>query len=197
MQNLRSPEGTIPATLKNHNKQAMKTRPRPSKFQTRQYRGIPIREARASIHVQPNAKDIAGATQESPDNCAYARCLKRTYEAANVYVFKTVAYIQTLDEEGKPVIERYLVKTYARDYLMRFDHGEKVPPGGFVFHRPNRSATLSYKQKEGLRRRKAGKISPRLTAGEKPKVKNFSLRRGTGLVHPFCGDDQITVRKAA
>ena len=170
---------------------------RPSKFQARVFRGIPIREARASIHVQPNAKDISGATQESPDNCAYARALKRTYDCQNVYVFKTVAYIETLDEQGAPVIERYLVKTYARDYLVRFDGGEKVAPGGFVFHRPNRSMTLAYKLKEGLRRRKAGKISPRLSAGQKPKIKNFSMRRGTGQVHLFCGADQIKVKQAA
>jgi hypothetical protein len=175
----------------------MKRRPRPSKFQARVFRGIPIREARASIHVQPNARDISGATQESPDNCAYARALKRTYDCQNVYVFKTVAYVETLDEAGAPIIERYLVKTYARDYLLRFDHGEKVGPGGFVFHRPNRSNTLSYKQKEGLKRRRAGKQSPRLSPGQRPKIKNFSLRRGTGQVHPFCSADQIKVKQAA
>jgi hypothetical protein len=108
-----------------------------------------------------------------------------------------VAYVETLDEAGAPIIERYLVKTYARDYLLRFDHGEKVGPGGFVFHRPNRSNTLSYKQKEGLKRRRAGKISPRLAAGQRPKIKNFSLRRGTGQVHPFCSADQIKVKQAA
>jgi hypothetical protein len=171
-------------------------RTRPSKYQSREFRGIPIREARASIHVQPNASDIKGATQESPDNCAYARCLRRVLDAPNVYVFKTIAYIQTLDENGKPIIERYRVKTYARDYLLRFDHGEKVAPGGFVFHRPNRSNTLSYKQKQGAKYYKEGKKSPRLKAGEKQVVKHYSMRNGKGQVHLFCGEDQIKVRKA-
>lgn len=157
------------------------------------FRGIPIREARASIHVQPNDKDIKGATQESPDNCAYARCLRRTMEAPNVYVFKTIAYIQTLDERGIPIIERYMVRSYARDYIMRFDHGEKVAPGGFVFHRPNRSNTLNYKQKQDAKRKR----SPHKKSGQKPEMKNFSMRRGTGQVHLFCSEDQIKVRKAA
>lgn len=160
------------------------------------FRGIPIKEALASIHVQPNAGDIKGATQESPDNCAYARCLKRTLDAANVFVFKTVAYIESLDEKGRTVMLRYNVKTYARDYLVRFDHGEHVQPGGFVFHRPHKSQTLNYKQKQGAKYRQEGKKSPRISAGQKPKLTNFSLRNGKGQVHLFCGEDQIRVRAA-
>lgn len=161
------------------------------------FRGIPIQEAKASIHVQPNTADIRGATTESPDNCAYARCLKRTLDAANVFVFKTVAYIESLNEKGQAVMLRYMVKTYARDYLLRFDHGEKIAPGGFVFHRPNRSNTLNYKQKDGNKRYRAGKKSPRTSTGKKPDMKNYSLRNGKGKVHLFCSEDQIKVRQAA
>lgn len=160
------------------------------------YRGIPIQEARAAMHVQPNQKDISGATQESPDNCAYARCLKRTLDAANVFVFKTVAYVESLNERGQAVMLRYVVKTYARDYLLRFDHGEKIQPGGFVFHRPARSRTLTYKQKEGNRRYKEGKRSPRLTKPGPQKPKEYSLRNGKGQVHLFGGEDQIKTKKA-
>jgi hypothetical protein len=157
------------------------------------FKGIPVREARASIHVQPNQKDIDAATQESPVNCAYARCLKRVLDAPNVFVFRTIAYIQTLDEAGKPLMERYAVKKYAREYLLRFDHGEKVPPGGFVFHRPNRSQTLSYKQKEGAKLYAAGKYSPRVSQGTKLKQRHFNLRNGKGCVHLFGTEDQIKI----
>jgi hypothetical protein len=157
------------------------------------FKGIPVREARASIHVQPNQKDIDGATKESPVNCAYARCLRRVLDAPNVFVFRTIAYIQTLDEAGQPMMERYWVKTYARDYLLRFDHGEKVPPGGFVFHRPNRSQTLSYKQKQGIIARKEGRVSPRVSEGAKLKERRFNLRNGKGCVHLFGTEDQIKI----
>jgi hypothetical protein len=157
------------------------------------FKGIPVREARASIHVQPNQKDIDGATQESPVNCAYARCIRRVLDAPNVFVFKTIAYIQTLDERGQPLMERYTVKKYASEYLMRFDHGEKVPPGGFVFHRPARAATLAYKQKEGARARAAGRYSPRVSEGSKPKERRFNLRNGKGCVHLFGTEDQIKI----
>jgi hypothetical protein len=157
------------------------------------FKGFPIWEARASLHVQPNDKDISGATKEDPENCAYARCLRRTLSAANVFVFKTTAYVQTLNEKGENVMERFKVKTYAREYLLRFDGGEKIAPGGFVFHAPSRCQTLAYKHRQQLKRIRAGKISPRVTQGQKPKVKNYSLRKGTGRVHLFGAEDQIKV----
>lgn len=158
------------------------------------FKGIPVREALASIHVQPNQADIEKATKESPVNCAYARCLKRTLDAPNVFVFKTIAYIESLDERGQKVMLRYRVKSYARDYLMKFDHGEKIEPGGFVFHRPNRSNTLAYKQRSGQLRAQAGKESPRTSVGQKPKQRQFSLRNGKGRVHLFGNEDQIKAR---
>lgn len=160
------------------------------------FRNIPIEEAKASLHVQPNEKDISGATKEDPANCMYARCLRRVLDAPNVYVFKTIAYIQTLNEKGEPRMRRYMVKSYARERLIQFDHGQKVPPGGFVFHRPNRSCTLSYKQKDYAKRamRAQGDPSPRKSPGKKPNVKNYSLRNGKGCVHLFGTEDQISPR---
>jgi hypothetical protein len=165
----------------------------------RMYRGIPVREARASIHVQPNQRDIDTATRESPTNCAYAVCLRRVLNSPSVFVFKTKAYIQTLDEMGVPIMERYIVKKYAREYLMRFDHGEKVPPGGFVFHRPPRSATLSYKQKQQRARTKAGKVSPRRASAPKVKARQYLVRTtrdGKGMIHLFGNEDQIRTYEA-
>src|ERR1700756_4767574 len=98
------------------------------KNKVRMYRGLTVREARAAMHVQPSSKDIAGATEEDPTNCAYARGIKRTPNAPSVFIFKTVAYIQTLDEQGNAIMERYIVKKYAREYLIKFDGGEAVAP---------------------------------------------------------------------
>jgi hypothetical protein len=165
------------------------------KNKVRMFRGLSVQEARAAMHVQPNQKDISGATLEDPSNCAYARCIKRTLNAESVFVFKTVAYIQTLNESGAPIMERYLVRKYARDYLIRFDGGQKVEAGGFVFHAPQRSQTLTYKHRQQLKRIKAGKKSPRISEGVKPRIKSFSLRRGTGKVHLFGGEDQIRPAK--
>lgn len=148
---------------------------------------MPVVEAKASIHVQPNAKDIAGATREDPTNCAYARCLRRTYDANSVWVFSTVAYLETLDREGKPILERFIVRKYAREYIVKFDHGEKVEPGGFVFHAPTSGSTLAAKLKRDQRYRR----SPHKIKGKAATARQFSLRRGTGRVHLFGNADQI------
>lgn len=150
---------------------------------------MPVIEARASIHVQPNAKDIAGATKESPTDCAYARCLRRTFESPSVYVFRTVAYVQTLDEKGQPILERFIVRKYAREYIVKFDGGERVEPGGFVFHAPPPSTTLKHKLAKDLRYGR----SPHKAKGKKQALREFSLRRGTGKCRFFGPEDQIKV----
>lgn len=171
---------------------AKKKRRYETRARARAFKGIPVREARASIHVQPNQDDISRATKESPTNCAYARCLRRVFDAPNVFVFKSVVYVETLDEKGKKIMERYMVKKYAREYIIRFDGGEKVEPGGFVFHKPARSKTLVYKQQNYRYRSphsRTGKVAPR--------QKQFSLRSGKGLVHLLGNEDQIRSRQGA
>jgi len=147
--------------------------------------GIPVREARAAMHVQPNKDDIKGATKEDPENCAYARCLKRTLDCQNVFVFRSVAYVETLDEQGNRLMERYMVRKHAKDYLLKFDGGERVGPGGFVFHVPQHAKTLDYKISDYQRRKKAGKPTsgPKNTGARLAKPKSYNLRDGKGAVH--------------
>jgi hypothetical protein len=149
------------------------------------------------MHVQPNKDDIKGATREDPENCAYARCLKRTLDCTNVFVFRSIAYIETLDERGASVMERYSVRKYAKEYLLRFDGGEKIEPGGFVFHVPNRSRTLDSKVQDYYRRKAAGKPTsgPKNTGTTTAKPKSYSLRSGKGAVH-FITGEQITVHRS-
>lgn len=161
----------------------------------RKFNGIPVREARAAMHVQPNKEDIRGATREDPENCAYARCLRRTLDCRSVFVFRSVAYIETLDEKGQPIMERYDVRKYAKDYLTKFDDGEKIEPGGFVFHVPPKCRTLNAKLANYYKRIAAGKPSSgprRKTGASKPKA--YSLRNGKGAVH-FITAEQIKVNR--
>lgn len=162
----------------------------------RKFAGIPVREARAAMHVQPSREDIRGATKEDPENCAYARCIKRTLDCKNVFVFRSIAYIETLDERGKSIMERYMVRSYAQEYLLKFDGGEKVAPGGFVFHVPTKCKTLNFKMSEYHRRKSAGKATsgPKNTGAKATKPKEYSLRSGKGAVH-FITAEEIRVRR--
>lgn len=160
---------------------------------TRVFRGMPVVEAQASMHVQPSAADIRSAIKEDPEHCAYANCLRRTLEAPNVFVFRTVAYVQSLDRQGKPIMLRYMVRKHANDYLTKFDQGKAVAPGGFMFHAPSKCRTLEYKYKQEVRRRTAGRQSPRVATGEKHPKRQFSWRKGTGRVHFYGKEDQISI----
>jgi hypothetical protein len=153
----------------------------------RRFNGIPVSEARAALHVQPNREDIRGATREDPENCAYARCLKRILDCRNVFVFRSVAYVETLDEKGQPIMERYTVRQHAKEYLLKFDGGEKVQPGGFTFHPPNKCRTLDYKIKDYHRRKAAGEPVSGPRNGSKMPPKTYSLRNGKGAVHFITG----------
>jgi hypothetical protein len=152
----------------------------------RTFKGMPVKEARANILLQPSVADIKGATQESPTNCAFARFIKRTYDTPTVYVFKTRCFIQTLDETGAPMLERFVVRTYAREYVIKFDGGQKVDPGGFVLYAPKPSQTLKYKERINRR-------SPHKTQGTPLHPYKFSTRSGTGHCNFFGPEDQIRV----
>jgi hypothetical protein len=155
------------------------------KVKERRFAGMLVREARAPMHVQPSREDIRGATREDPENCAFARCLKRTLDCKNVFVFSSVAYIETLDEKGNRLMERYTVRRYAKDYLLKFDGGETVSPGGFVFHVPNKSKQLNQKIADYHRRKALGKPTsgPKNTGSKPIKARAYSLRDGKGAVH--------------
>jgi hypothetical protein len=155
---------------------------------SRIFKGIAVREARGNLLVQPNKRDIESALPEDPEHCAYARCIRRTLECENVFVFKTVAYIEVLDRKGKPTMERYIVRKHAKEFLVKFDGGERVAPGGFTFHAPSRCNTLDYKaeQTRAYRRSPHARIT-----GERIRATSYSLRHGTGQVH-FIGKGVIT-----
>jgi hypothetical protein len=117
----------------------------------RYFRGLRVKEGRGDILVQPTKVDIAEARRHDPENCAYAICIKRMLQTSRVYVYTTVCYIQTLDEGGHEILERYVVKNHAHAYIQRFDKGEPVSPGGFILHKPTGSKTLDYKRKQSQR----------------------------------------------
>src|SRR5215467_13962734 len=96
------------------------------------FEGLPVREGRGDILVQPTREDIKSAVRKDPQNCAYAKCLKRMLQTSRVFVYSTVAYVETLDERGNPIMERFEIRNHAHAYIERFDSGQEVNPGGFL-----------------------------------------------------------------
>lgn len=159
----------------------------------RMFQGLPVREGRGDILVQPTRADIASALRHDPENCAYAICLKRMLNTTRVYVYTTVAYVQTMDEGGTPILERYMVKNHAHAWVQKFDRGEDVGPGGFILHKPTGTKTLESKRKESRAWARAHPARVREAAHQqwlriKAKQKGptlqqeFTFRDGTGQV---------------
>jgi hypothetical protein len=123
-------------------------------------------------------------------------------ETTRVFVYTTVCYVQTLDERGNPIMERYMVKNHAHAYIKAFDEGQPVQPGGFILHKPTGSATLEYKRRTALEyaHRNPAKVKTyyeraraKVKAG---RVFTGTFRDGQGLVH-FRGEGLLNVRKDA
>jgi len=175
----------------------------------RHFQGIPVREARADILVQPSKADIEKSTRRDPENCAYAVCCRRMFQTRRAFVYSGVAYVEVLDETGHPIMERYVIRNSAKDWMRDYDDDQPVNPGGFVLHKPPKGYTLEWKHRYGKRWQKANPDKRKLygqrswakqkAARKAPKAKQingFSFRDGTGCVR-FLGthDGMITTRR--
>lgn len=163
----------------------------------RMFQGLPVREGRGDILVQPNSRDIKAATPHDPENCAYAICLKRMLETSRVFVYTSVAYIETMDEQGERLMERYIVKDHAHAWVQKFDRGEHVNPGGFILHKPTGTKTLEYKRKssrmwarhnpEKSKANSHNTYERQQARRKNPEAKEYggTFRDGTGMVKFF------------
>ena len=157
-----------------------------AKTYNRRFRGMPVREAVGILRVQPLQEDIENAVPEDPERCAYSLCLRRLLHTNSVYIYKSIAYVQTLDEGGNKIFERYRIKGAARKYIDDFDAGKGIGPGSFSLYPPSPAETLDAKNEhDAMRRGKKQKI--RGTATKKrispPREHGIGfLRSGTGCV---------------
>ena len=172
------------------------------KSNSRRFRGMPVREAKATLKLQPDADDIKNAKRGDPTECAYALCLKRTLHTDSVFIYKNIAYVGSLDDKGNPIFERYMIRAVARRFIDAVDNGDKVMAAGFVFHPPTKKASLDYRL--SVERRPPGSthksqqiVGVRFRRPQ-PKETSFSkLRRGTGMVQFIAKDEKekVTTRK--
>lgn len=156
---------------------------------------IPIIDAKKSIRIQPNFADIDGAKPDDATNCVFARCVKRMWGANTVAFFRGIAYVQLLDNKGRPRIERFCISRHGQKMIRQFDEGgpRAVSAAGFELKPPPPSMTLDARKSEkkksrsavikGVKRKVTGNYKGR---GNNIAAANFgriaSLRDGRGLV---------------
>jgi hypothetical protein len=159
-------------------------------------------DAPQPLLVRPNQEDIDGAIRGDPENCIYARALRRMLGVHHVFIYQETAYVEVLDEEGNHFLNRYKLGTKAQNYVNKFDNGGKMWPSGFYLNPPPPSQLLETmaKKHRALRQRKAKltKGGKRLsgharytgnggsvtqTAAKRTRKHSTSFRNGIGKVH--------------
>jgi len=123
----------------------------------RHFQGLPIREARGDILVKPTQFDIDKATPHDPENCVYAIAVKRMLQTKRVFVYTHIAYVESLDDQGVQIMERYMVRNSAKHAMDHYDKTGEMVPAGFVLHKPPPSYTLDAKARYGKKWVKANR----------------------------------------
>lgn len=168
----------------------MNNQSRPSKEQEalRFFEGMPVEEAKADLLVIPTKRDIKGAVRADPRNCALSRACNRLYGSRAAIVFKRVAYIDLINEDGDRVVMRFKIRGKVWDAIVHFDETGEFPMNGFVFRRPTKSETLAAMSEYNKARNEAIIQGTNVQKGrhKTPRGNSVSLegvRDGTGQVH--------------
>lgn len=166
-------------------KSITKTKPRGGKSNRqkaelqRVFNGLPVVDAKKPLRFFANGHDVRGAVPKDPHNCVVARACKRLFEGQSI-VWRSVAYVEVARDDGKRVVERFMLPPAARRDIAVLDATGKASPNGYTLAPPSRSATLdvhSSYQREWSAQNKRGR-------GHKPPISISSeVRDGTGAVH--------------
>lgn len=166
----------------------------------REYGGIPVVDADTDLRLALMPEDIDGAAEKDFENCVLARACIRQFGVNKVLIMHTVAYVALPDSDGNLRVERFIVPTRARELIEQFDKGKKPSAGtAFVLRAPKEHESLEHirSEQKRIRNRKAREkrraaMKGNITGGNgktngknriaKPKVLDYQVRRGTGLI---------------
>jgi hypothetical protein len=158
---------------------------------------VPVVDAAKELRVFIAPEDLEGASPKDPAYCVFARACRRTFHATKVLFFRSVAYVELPDQQGRRRVERFIMGDSMRGLIESFDRGEGViPEGGFVLKVPRPSRTLEVAsraragRKAAARRRLEGRREATEVGKdghrEGPVLVDLSVRSGTGAVR-FAG----------
>lgn len=155
--------------------------------------GLPVVDATKALRLFVRPEDVEKATPKDPGCCVFAQACKRVFNVDKILFFRSVAYVELPDREGKHRVERFFLPLTTRRYIAAFDRGEGIiPEAGFELVPPPPSERFANKRAENRARRAARKElsgtresgSPRVNLYNAiPRVLDLTVRSGTGAVH--------------
>jgi hypothetical protein len=154
---------------------------------------LDVVDAKRDVVVTINEADIARASRQDPAECVFAQACRRVFGAKKVLFFRSVAYIEMPDAQGRRRVERFILGHETRDLINQWDDGEQVfPDAGFQLRAPSRSQTFDTKlaksRKEHLKVRKRVLEGARIEppgVREKPELRPLKpAKASAGPVEP-------------
>lgn len=164
------------------------------------WQNVPVQDAVEPLVLFPKMLDLQTATPGDPENCVYAKCVKRVIpKARRVRIWRSVALVESRNSAGETIALRYSISKNGQKVLKNFDQGVgELKPCSLLV--PSRCRTLSFGRARDKQRRennreriaKRGKeISLAKTAGtHKPnrQIKSQAdlfIRNGSGHHNAF------------
>jgi hypothetical protein len=137
------------------------------------WKGLPLVDATEPLRMTLTVEDIASATRENPGCCALANCCSRSFGSRKVAFYRTKAFVELVDEDGNPRVERFDIDKRARAVIANFDAGKVVNAGMVKLLPPRPSERLGARSnaKKSLRERKATEAAKQGIPAMKPRKK--------------------------
>jgi hypothetical protein len=108
----------------------------------RVFNGLPVIDAKTPLRFFVSSADIQGADRKDPANCVIARACRRLFNSTTVLFWRSIAYVETIDENDKHQVERFVLNQITRRRIARFDRTGKADPAGYMLFPPAVSQQL-------------------------------------------------------
>jgi hypothetical protein len=147
-------------------------------------------DAKKDLRVMILPDDVKGAKRKDPAECVFARACMRSFRSKKMLFYRSTAYVELPDKNGKKRVERFIMDASMRSLVAAFDRGDTViPEAGFVLKAPSPNRRLDAQ----LKARRQSTERRRLLNGEllypkRPETRHgvagtIHVRSGTGAVH--------------
>ena len=166
------------------------TRRLESQVSERYFNGLPVIDAKDSLRIFVNARDIRAATAKDPEHCVYAQACRRLFGSTTIVFLRTKAYIDLPDEKGRRFVNRFEINRAVREQITHFDLTGEAAEGGFLLSAPAPSQTLDAQREYGRTKRDPSHV-PQSEAKRRATIDGsrvisatlVGVRDGRGMVH--------------
>lgn len=168
---------------------------------------IAVVEAKENLRLQPLPCDAEGAEANSPDNCLLVHTAQRMYGAKAAVFWKTKAYVDFVDEDGKRRVHRYVNPGVTIKQIRDFDNGKPFIEGrGLILRRPAKTQTRKFSSKankewydtqKGKKQRKVDNIRRQLGNAEQRLEDALAAKRELASKRPDAKKTKLIEAKVA